>query len=1400
MQRRLITALTLCALMVLSTTLSIVAVPDHDSVLVEELERPQRVASSTFNAFTPSMTEIVTLVGVPVHPSIPLEQGHRMTEGSFTATYEGQPTNVNSGFDVATGTITGTGTGTLIDGASIVLETELAGPPQAGSNSTVVNGLVTWSGTHNYDTLELTCGSSTCGQIVANGALTIYANTVLVNTGTSITANDNTAGGSGGGGTTTTASNGRNDGGGGAGHGGSGGAGGGTSGGSAGSTYGNGSQSGSQGGGVSSSLHPSVTGGLGGGFIRIVTGLLEVNGSVQSNGGDGDNGGQMSSGTGAGGSGGGGGSGGAVFIQANSVIVGSSGSIRANGGDGGDGANGAQNGPGFGMYDGGDGGGGGGGGRISIATQTGQYTNAGTVQANGGGGGTKGLRYGTGIDGVDGSAGSNGVTSASTWAGYTSTSNATVNNGAFITNPITTQSGDTSQAVVSHNVVQPADTNLSVFQRYTLAGNTTSFDHWTAWMEGNISGETLPRHRHIQFMYVLNRTGSASPEIIGFNLQTVQHSVLSTYDITYGGSQTLLSSCSELGCQSQIGVTNNLTQSGNGAAHTITLEIPNNATITEDMHLLMQWNQANSTGLHHPNLTSVTVGATGVSNASANWTAFGYDLSIPMAVLNQEPRTVTSVDISGMEWSTVDITVGFDGPVTATASNLIAPWNYSTSVDVAPSVNNLILEECGTYYASTAGQCLGPGTDYRIAFSGSTSPQNAPAYQVTLRQPSFVWTDDISPQIRTLEHRQGTAIQPDVRVGETYSMIVLDGANEQDLSVEFLGYGWTHEDGTGNAVNMTYSPPLGGYYLTMPTTGMDATSTHPTNLTFRVTDANMNELTPFPVYPITLYPAAPEIASFVIEGTTLESGNTATGTWGISNASFEFHVNESNQRDDLEVSIDLQHDTLGTTNVPLTWDSNASRYTGQWNPLRGDMGRWSVEATMRETTGLGAEVNDGFQVGPDGAITLTDSTGPTVTTFEHVASIEAGESLSVNMAWTGEEGETYSGAINLMNGDDLVMRKVILTTPQTTASAVFDMTGVEPGTYTLEVELTDDQGNPATQMEASNVTVLEPWVVGTVLTGQHNDVEFRVYGDTAFRTGQGTVTVDMEGSNWSAQRNISSGTFDLTFDFGGPSAPTQRFTVTVCDATNETGCDQQSVELDYRASFNLDVTSSCQMFNGTTTTTEEHLLVTCMATNRGPMPVEVHLESLDSVHLTGETLVIAPMQNAELGLRLSNGSTDLTVPLQWTFRALNSVNELVLDEGRHEAVRTLPANESSATGTEDGASSGNEGEWLLPVMGLLALMGSAVGATVLMRRRPGADKSIEPVDLAGYEELETSDSIEDASFEDHNNSPVEESAFEPTPDMTATSVDDQGYEWFTEGEHHWYRTTGSEGDWFPYEG
>ena len=294
------------------------------------------------------------------------------------------------------------------------------GPNGAGTTSMTVLNTVYWDGSYSFDRLELLCGITSCGNIVSNGTVEITANEIAIAQGTSITSNGVVFGGSGSGNSISSASGGC-CGAGGAGHGAAGGAGGGANGGNAGLAYGSSNETGSSGGNITSSNGYGALGGGGGGFIHLIADQIWVNGTIRSNGGDGASGAAPAGGTGAGGPGAGGGSGGSIHMEANSISLGNSNLIEAQGGTGGTGANGQQSGIGIGMFDGGDGGGGAAGGKILLGdAQSNLVTlllnmNGDTPYGYGGGGGSA---YGSGAGGTTGNNGASGTQQAYRHSGF----------------------------------------------------------------------------------------------------------------------------------------------------------------------------------------------------------------------------------------------------------------------------------------------------------------------------------------------------------------------------------------------------------------------------------------------------------------------------------------------------------------------------------------------------------------------------------------------------------------------------------------------------------------------------------------------------------------------------------------------------------------------------------------------------------------------------------------------------------------------------------------------------------------------------------------------------------------------------------------------------------------------
>ena len=1368
----------------------------------------QSVGTATQQVFTDGSVEISGLVGSTISPTIPVTYGHNMTDGSVSLHLEGSKVTQTTSFSVAAGSLNGTLNDTVNDGTSIQLTSSVAGPPQAGPNSSTVLSTSNLAGTHAYDTLELLCGIASCGRIVATGDLTLYVNTLRIEQGTAIVANDMTTGGSGVGGSTSAASNGRSDGGGGAGHGGTGGAGGGSSGGSGGATYGNGSERGSQGGSVTSSYHSTATGGSGGGYIQIFANQVFVNGSLQAHGGNGGAGSQASSGTGPGGSGGGGGSGGSISIQANSVSVGNGGQIKADGGDGGDGANGAQNGPGFGMYDGGDGGGGGGGGRIVIQTQSNGYTNSGAVSALGGSGGTKGMKYGTGIDGVDGNAGSNGVVSTSTWTGYVANSNVTANNGSFTTQPLQSQANNPSPAFITHNAAVPADASLTVLYRTSLNGSGSSWDEWTAWSPLSLSGEAVERHRWIQLSYVFSRTGSSSPTLTSM---TVEHSVwttLTSSEFRYDG-QRLGHDLSSMA----LGSTRSVTATGTATQPQFSFDLPSGSTLTDELRVWMQWPSLSNGST--PTLVGATMNGATVSTATANYSEAGVDFVLPASVVNAQSSTSSWTDTNGLLWNTYAVDLEMSGPTEMWFGHFTAPWSLELTVDVTQAVNDVILAECGSFYAFTDPTCFGAATSHRFSLIGSTQPVGSPGFTFTLADPSFDWEDAFAPQITDIQHRRGIESYPNLRVNESFSMILFDEAGEDDLIVEYLGLDWEPSLGFGMAQALAYHNALKGYYVYLNTDGLEVDAAHDLFMTFRVTDANGNELLPRPTYNMTVHPVAPEVDTFTLEGSPSVGTDGDRILWSIDDANFTLKVTDAHERQTLSVTAELSHEAmLQPMLLPLLWNPDERAYTNFWLPQRTDMGDWNIEISMAELSGLFEADENGLKDGEDLMLRLVDQAGPQLVELNHSESIEEGEPFSVTVRWNGEDDETYQGSVAVVFNGAEVMNKSILSTPAKEATLLFNTSTWVPGQYSVSVDLTDDAGNVLEPegSASSEFEVLKPWLVHTTDVQLDGKNTLEVSGEVETRSGSYTLTLTQENSTWSFTETQADGALNLSIEVTEIVSKESILNVLLCDASDTEHCESWQVVLDFSEAYELDVRNTCTLVLVNQTSFEAQTLVRCTLENNGLIEANARFVTDASGTLSTTSTSLASNGTGEVTLTLLAGEGALNETQAWTLLVENAGgNQRVLEMGEVNLVRT-PA---QTIGTSDEENVANEGGGIIvpAVVGVL-LVGLVIGATLFYRKqdREEVKSFVEdgafdapPSDddefvSAGEHDIEPAFQAESYPASNESTEPLSTpESVGPTPETPPTSVDEHGYEWYTSEAGHWYRTAGSAEAWTPYQ-
>ena len=135
-------------------------------------------------------------------------------------------------------------------------------------------------------------------------------------------------------------------------------------------------------------------------------------------------------------------------------------------------------------------------------------------------------------------------------------------------------------------------------------------------------------------------------------------------------------------------------------------------------------------------------------------------------------------------------------------------------------------------------------TLHRLNTTGITQPIGSPAFTFVITDPDFAWTDTYAPQLSSVQHRQGIVQLPDLRVNETFSIVLFDVAGEDDLAVEFLGLDWEEADGFTGAQTMFHHNGLNGYYIYLNTEGLDVNVEHQLNMTFRLLDAAGNDCCP----------------------------------------------------------------------------------------------------------------------------------------------------------------------------------------------------------------------------------------------------------------------------------------------------------------------------------------------------------------------------------------------------------------------------------------------------------------------------------------------------------------------------------------------------------------------------
>ena len=1179
------TAVTLVLLM-----LTALAMP----VLPNALDEPHKSPSASWTA-----TETTFQDGTSQHDDVLCSgcggsvrfdavAGAEMTSGTVNMTLTPTTLAEQAMYSFTSGTLTGTPTNTSITPSGLVLTSTLGGPPEAGNTSQQVSTAVQWTGTKSFDTLHLVCNGAICGTVTGTN-LTIYAREIILETGTSISVEGAASTGSGAGTSVTTPSNGRSDGGGGGGHSGAGGAGGGTNGGSGGTTYGNGTEMGSPGGDVSgSSNYADAYGGHGGGLLTIRAGSLVVNGSLSANGAGGDAGVSPNGGTGAGGSGGGGGSGGSIDVQVNTLSIGPTGVISANGGPGGDGEDGQQSGIGFGMYDGGDGGGGGGGGFVQTRTTSGGSTSLGLISATAGGGGLKGLKYGTGVDGFDGDVGSAGTVTAGTWSGY-ATGSFQATSGAFIGDAIAFPTAR-GPLWMNHSATVPPNSTLDVLVRTSMSAPGTSTPSWSVWATAAAQNASLGRATFVQMAYAMTRNSTASPTVTDVAFEWARWTTVDGLSLSVD-NQPLASptDTSLLSSSATLDVTN----------ATLEFSFPADATPVGDGRLWLGWTSMDAyLAVDHPSLGALLVVGTDMNP--------GADLVLTQAHLSSMLTAAPSRTANdGRVW--LDVTLDLSSTTALsdlglTVEHVTVPWSMEAPLSLAASTNAMIVQTCGSVYLSTT---CGAGSSHDVLYT--TGQGTDAGVHLSLSNPSFSWLDNEPPRLDRVVHRYGGVDEPQIRLGERTAIVVEDLIDESTATVDlWFGTGIGTE---GDRIETSWNAGIGGWMVVIDTADHLATPGTMT-VSVRMIDDRGNAMTSPSAYTFPVLGRMPEVAALHVsadEATTLLEGTPLDGAWEGDAPNFTFRITDAGNRSDLIATLDLVRDGA-TTTLDAPWDEGEEGYLASWAPGRAGLGVWTVETHLAESSGAGGSDDDGAGPGHDAMIELVDRTAPTNLSISAPSTVLLGEHLSVVGSWSLSPDEHAVASLTVVGptGDEIDAKGTAMS-PTATLNLTLPANDLVVGTHRVRLEVLDEFGNTAEPMEV-DVLVMEPvGVFGHLQASRTAPTEVLVGWEFQTDQPKALLSVALNGSMFH-EAAVAEGEGNVTFDLLTVAndlllagAMHANLSVNLCH-TNGSGCLSNQTLLDLTDLQSLGLGGSCidTVPDGNATD-----VIVCQIINRGFRPVRL---------------------------------------------------------------------------------------------------------------------------------------------------------------------------------------------------
>jgi hypothetical protein len=1004
-QRMRGSALLLAALMLFSTSAAIL----FTSTVVElsDEQQPSPTSPPTYvDRFTNGNLSIDISPSLNQTAGITHRPGQRLTDVEFDLTGSGMlEWNNNSvgmltlaphsTFDMTTVDANGDARLNVISGGAV---------PNAGTNNTQVTLNSIWqAGNYSFDTLRIFCSGTTCGSIsVTGGPLRIYANTIIIDQGAGIYADELVWANAGQGTGTARGSNGRSPGAGGGGHGGSGGNGGGTNGGSGGINYGNGSEAGSSGGNVTftnsnGQTNNDASGGRGGGVVELVARTIYMNGTISTNGGRGDDGASPPSGTGPGGSGAGGASGGSISLMANTVYTGFNSILRANGGDGGDGARGAQAGIGIGMYNGGHGGGGGGGGVVLVATVAGQFSNNGVMEANAGSGGVRGAPYGSGSYGTAGNNGNIGFAFSGNFAGWAGGVIVYADAGTYLS-PIIGDIGVIHlDSTVSVNHTRPVNTSISGLVRITVDGTT-----WSEWKTFNLSGHLLPPLALLQFQLNLSTSdNSTTPTASQFNFNTSSWNSLDGVTLDIG---TTHGSNSFFDFSGSLGVIRNASDIAMMGYTDIRLYLPTDATPTSSgwVHIIpprfILEGEVNFTleGTHLATINTSQIPAHGIT------------LELPQSLLASEWPTIPFASgAGGVDWSNLEIrctaTVAYMGGFT---SSLIAiPYQLTAQL----GTNQSLLAAINQHVNVTSNRWAEASFSGFPILSGGDGLDN---HAITLDNLNITFIDDIIPEFSNITFLVDGQETSDARVGDIVEVRVRVLGNESDLTVDW------HLQGLGGISSwppaafqpMTWDTLNNAYVALYDTSQHSAEYGDRMALWLWLTDANSNDNFPAGVSgwddSFILRPVYPELNSVNL---TICKRILVSVCEVNPGHQLHFEATSVGARSNLDVFVHFVRGGVDEVVVPLQWHEPSKVFYGDYTFYAADIGSWSVTWRVMDVS----RNEDNFSIEAISHVDVIDDISPSESGLSVTPGEEGDESWAFWAEWQHSEYEGTTSWVDL---------------------------------------------------------------------------------------------------------------------------------------------------------------------------------------------------------------------------------------------------------------------------------------------------------------------------------------------------------------------------------------------------